>query len=197
MVSDDEDLDCPLCMEEFDIADRNFRPCPCGYQICRFCWHHIKSNLNGRCPACRRTYTDQIVQFIPVSKDEIVRFQKEKKEKERQHKDMKDSSRKHLSNVRVVQKNLVYVLGLSSKHANAENELFKKYGKIAKLVVSKRTTTHQSSSSNGSQTSSVGIYITYQRKDDAAKLLPVSMVQLLMVDLLEHLMVPQSIALTT
>ncbi|KAJ8662682.1 hypothetical protein O0I10_001646 [Lichtheimia ornata] len=169
MVSDDEDLDCPLCMEEFDIADRNFRPCPCGYQICRFCWHHIKSNLNGRCPACRRTYTDQIVQFIPVSKDEIVRFQKEKKEKERQHKDMKDSSRKHLSNVRVVQKNLVYVLGLSSKHANAENELFKKYGKIAKLVVSKRTTTHQSSSSNGSQTSSVGIYITYQRKDDAAK----------------------------
>lgn len=60
------------------------------------------------------------MQFIPVSKDEIVRFQKEKKEKERQHKDMKDSSRKHLSNVRVVQKNLVYVLGLSSKHANAE-----------------------------------------------------------------------------
>lgn len=35
--------------------------------------------------------------------------------------------------------------------------------------MSKRTTTHQSSSSNGSQTSSVGIYITYQRKDDAAK----------------------------
>lgn len=35
MVSDDEDLDCPLCMEEFDIADRNFRPCPCGYQVKR------------------------------------------------------------------------------------------------------------------------------------------------------------------
>lgn len=33
MVSDDDDLDCPLCMEEFDIADRNFRPCPCGYQV--------------------------------------------------------------------------------------------------------------------------------------------------------------------
>ena len=26
----------PLCVEEFDISDRNFRPCPCGYQVnCR------------------------------------------------------------------------------------------------------------------------------------------------------------------
>lgn len=23
----------PLCVEEFDIQDRNFRPCPCGYQV--------------------------------------------------------------------------------------------------------------------------------------------------------------------
>ncbi|KAI8142663.1 hypothetical protein BJV82DRAFT_669313 [Fennellomyces sp. T-0311] len=166
MVSDDDDLDCPLCMEEFDIADRNFRPCPCGYQICRFCWHHIKSNLNGRCPACRRMYSDQIAQFIPVSADEIVRLKKEKKEKERQNKDMKDSSRRHLSNVRVVQKNLVYVLGLSSKYANVENEFFKKYGKIAKLVVSKRTTQQTSTTQSSS---SVGIYVTYCRKEDAAK----------------------------
>ncbi|KAI9489866.1 hypothetical protein BDB00DRAFT_841112 [Zychaea mexicana] len=165
MVSDDDDLDCPLCMEEFDIADRNFRPCPCGYQICRFCWHHIKSNLNGRCPACRRQYSDQIAQFIPVSADEIVRLKKEKKEKERQHKDMKDSNRRHLSNVRVVQKNLVYVLGLSSKYASVENEFFKKYGKIAKLVVSKRSTQQTGSQSS----SSVGIYVTYCRKEDAAK----------------------------
>lgn len=33
MSSDEEDSDCPLCMEELDIADRNFRPCPCGYQV--------------------------------------------------------------------------------------------------------------------------------------------------------------------
>ena len=31
--SDEEDLECPLCMEELDIADRNFRPCPCGYKV--------------------------------------------------------------------------------------------------------------------------------------------------------------------
>jgi hypothetical protein len=31
--SEDEDIDCPLCMEELDIADRSFKPCPCGYQV--------------------------------------------------------------------------------------------------------------------------------------------------------------------
>jgi hypothetical protein len=31
--SDEEELECPLCMEELDIADRNFRPCPCGYKV--------------------------------------------------------------------------------------------------------------------------------------------------------------------
>ena len=30
---EEEDYDCPLCMEELDIADRNFKPCPCGYKV--------------------------------------------------------------------------------------------------------------------------------------------------------------------
>ncbi|THG96776.1 hypothetical protein EW026_g5114 [Hermanssonia centrifuga] len=74
--SDDEaeDAECPLCLEEMDISDLNFKPCPCGYQICRFCWHHIKENLNGRCPACRREYTDEAVQFKPINKEECVVF---------------------------------------------------------------------------------------------------------------------------
>lgn len=86
-----EDADCPLCLEEMDISDLNFKPCVCGYQviplclwmlipcihavvtqICRFCWHHIKENLNGRCPACRREYTDEAVQFKPIGKEEYV-----------------------------------------------------------------------------------------------------------------------------
>lgn len=39
-------------------------------QICRFCWHHIKQNLNGRCPACRRKYSDNTVEFKAMSQDE-------------------------------------------------------------------------------------------------------------------------------
>jgi hypothetical protein len=30
---DDEEEVCPLCVEELDLTDKNFRPCPCGYQV--------------------------------------------------------------------------------------------------------------------------------------------------------------------
>lgn len=33
MMDDDDELLCPLCMEEIDQADKDFLPCPCGYQV--------------------------------------------------------------------------------------------------------------------------------------------------------------------
>jgi CCR4-NOT transcription complex subunit 4 len=82
-----EDTECPLCMDQMDISDMGFKPCPCGYQVCHsgsqsafptecsvqicsFCWHHIKENLNGRCPACRRVYTEDAVQFKAMNPEE-------------------------------------------------------------------------------------------------------------------------------
>lgn len=47
-------MECPLCMEPLEIDDVNFFPCTCGYQICRFCWHRIRTDENGLCPACRK-----------------------------------------------------------------------------------------------------------------------------------------------
>jgi CCR4-NOT transcription complex subunit 4 len=44
-VDDEEEECCPLCVEEFDLSDRNFRPCPCGYQVCytaRVWWSHLE-----------------------------------------------------------------------------------------------------------------------------------------------------------
>jgi len=29
----DEEYECPLCLEEMDLADRQFKPCICGYQV--------------------------------------------------------------------------------------------------------------------------------------------------------------------
>ena len=53
-ISDEnEALECPLCMEPFEVDDINFFPCLCGYQVCRFCWHRIRTDENGLCPACR------------------------------------------------------------------------------------------------------------------------------------------------
>ena len=51
-------------MEDLDITERNLWPCKCGYQICLFCYRHIKEDLNGLCPACRTTYDDANVKLV-------------------------------------------------------------------------------------------------------------------------------------
>ncbi|OCH89107.1 hypothetical protein OBBRIDRAFT_41131 [Obba rivulosa] len=169
--SDDEaeDAECPLCLEEMDISDLNFKPCPCGYQVCRFCWHHIKENLNGRCPACRREYTDEAVQFKPINKEDHKRLTQQKKQRERERKELDTLGRRALANVRVVQRNVVYVVGIGPRFAKEEliptlrsNEYFGQYGKISKIVIVKRTPP-------GGRAPVVGLYITYHRREDAAR----------------------------
>ncbi|CAG8543888.1 5882_t:CDS:10 [Ambispora gerdemannii] len=161
--SDEEEFVCPLCMEEMDLSDRNFRPCPCGYQ----------ENLNSRCPACRRIYSVQTIEFTPISAEELARIKNEKKQKEREKKEVEAMNRKHLSNMRVVQKNLVYVIGLSPKTATEEvlrsHDYFGQYGKIAKIVVNRRNPPASTVPGAPPPQPSVGVYITYVRKEDAAK----------------------------
>ncbi|RKP34777.1 RING/Ubox like zinc-binding domain-containing protein [Dimargaris cristalligena] len=175
-MSDREDWDCPLCLEEMDLSDRGFKPCECGYQICRFCWHHIKEELNDKCPACRRLYSEQTVQFTPITPEEMARIRNAKRAKAREKKEAESANRRQLQNMRVVQKNLVYVIGLSPRLANEEtlrqHEYFGQFGKITKVVINKRLnqpTTGASSSGSSAQNVNYGIYITYARKDDAAR----------------------------
>ena len=175
-ISDDEDNECPLCMEEFDLSDRNFKPCPCGYQVCQFCWNNIRNNpsLNGKCPACRRPYSEQTVEFKPISAEEWktdhqkqTKLKNERKQREREKKESETASRKHLAGMRVVQKNLVYVIGLHPRipledlHETLRgNDYFGQYGPVRKVVISRR-------GANG--TDGIGVYVTYYKKDDAAK----------------------------
>ena len=49
-----------------------------------------------------------------------MRLTNAKKNKEREKKEMEATNRKHLANMRVVQKNLVYVGGLRPQLASAE-----------------------------------------------------------------------------
>jgi len=48
----------------------SFSLLPLDVKICMFCYHHIKNNLNGRCPACRREYLEENVEFTAVAKEE-------------------------------------------------------------------------------------------------------------------------------
>ncbi|XP_070200178.1 CCR4-NOT transcription complex subunit 4-like isoform X2 [Littorina saxatilis] len=163
----DDPAECPLCMEPLEIDDINFYPCTCGYQICRFCWHRIRTDENGLCPACRKNYPEDPAEFKPLTDDEVLNIKKERKQKECQRKQKAAENRKHLANVRVVQRNLVFVVGLSPRLAEPEvlkkHDYFGKFGKIHKVVI------NQSTSYAGSQGPSASAYVTYVRTEDALR----------------------------
>ncbi|PBC30273.1 CCR4-NOT transcription complex subunit [Apis cerana cerana] len=165
--SGEDAVECPLCMEPLEVDDLNFFPCTCGYQICRFCWHRIRTDENGLCPACRKAYSENPADFKPLSMEEIARLKAEKRLKDQQRKQRVTENRKHLANVRVVQKNLVFVVGLPLRLADADilkrHEYFGKFGKIHKVVI------NQSTSYAGSQGPSASAYVTYQRQEDALR----------------------------
>lgn len=186
-ISEDEEDYCPLCLEKLDITDKNFKPCPCGYQICQFCYNNIRQNeeLNGRCPACRRKYDDESVQYIILTPEEIklekekqARKEWEKKQRDKERKENENANRKHLAGMRVIQKNLVYVVGVNPPVPYDEvvpylksDKYFGQYGKINKIVVNRRnphSNDHHHHYGN-THTQGYGIYITYARKEDAAK----------------------------
>ncbi|KAH8601161.1 hypothetical protein B0O99DRAFT_502195 [Bisporella sp. PMI_857] len=179
-IEDDDDC-CPLCVEEFDLSDKRFRPCPCGYQICQFCFNNIRQNMNNLCPACRRPYDDKTIEWKAPSAEELKQYDEnikknnkkkaDQRQREAQKREVESLNRKHLSGLRVVQKNLVYVVGLSQSLREEEilstlrkDEYFGQYGKILKIVVSKAK-----SGETGPNGNSLGVYVTFARKEDAQK----------------------------
>ncbi|ORX73279.1 hypothetical protein DL89DRAFT_220810 [Linderina pennispora] len=165
--SENEDWECPLCMEELDIDDRGFFPCECGYQICRFCHNRLSQDYGGRCPACRRLYSEQTPRWKPISAAQMAKIRNEKKAKERERREIEGNNRRHLANVRVVQKNLVYVIGLPINLATEEilkgHDYFGQFGRINKIVINRRQ------AGSNAHHPTVGVYVTYATKDDAAR----------------------------
>lgn len=93
----------------------------------------------------------------------------EQRQKEVQKREAEKENRKNLVGVRVVQKNLVYVTGLTPTVREDEllrtlrkPEFFGQYGNIQKISISNRR------SSDG-QNQSLGIYVTFEKKEDAAR----------------------------
>ncbi|KAK0703265.1 hypothetical protein B0T26DRAFT_657715 [Lasiosphaeria miniovina] len=177
---DEEDEVCPLCTEEFDLSDRNFRPCPCGYQICQFCFNNIRNNMNSLCPACRRPYDEKTIQWKVVTQEEIAEFRAniqknrkkraaEQRQREVQKREAEKENRKNLIGVRVVRKNLVFVTGLTPTVRGDEllrtlrkAEFFGQYGNIQKISIRNRK------GSDGLN-QSLDIYVTFEKKEDASR----------------------------
>lgn len=52
----EEEKVCPLCIEVLDATEKSFFPCPCGYQVCLFCFDRLKNDCGNLCPGCRTEY---------------------------------------------------------------------------------------------------------------------------------------------
>ncbi|KAF9596955.1 hypothetical protein IFM89_014599 [Coptis chinensis] len=138
---------CPVCTEEMDLTDQQLKPCKCGYEICVWCWHHImdmaeKDGTEGRCPACRTPYDKEKIVSMAASCERLVaEINSERKQKPHKGKSRTFEGRKHLSNVRVIQRHLVYTMGLPANLADEDllqhKEYFGQYGKVLKASLTR------------------------------------------------------------
>jgi CCR4-NOT transcription complex subunit 4 len=197
-----------------DPDDEQFFPCPCGYQVCRFCWHRIRTDPeNPVCPQCRTPYSDQPDKFTPLDPEAVEKLKKARRG-QKDHSTLRGAkgafsapraaasaaaanaktvspstnssataatssrkanakelaeSRTHLQALRVLQRNLVFVIGLSGRLTDPDvlksKDYLGRFGKIIKAVVSKTTPSYA-----GSQPSA-SAYVTFARFEDAYRAL--------------------------
>ncbi|XP_022146247.1 uncharacterized protein LOC111015505 isoform X2 [Momordica charantia] len=174
-MSDGGEKTCPLCAEEMDLTDQQLKPCKCGYEICVWCWHHImdmaeKDDTEGRCPACRAVYDKEKIVGMASSCERLVaEISVEKKVKSQKAKAKSSEGRKQLSSVRVIQRNLVYIVGLPLNLADEDllqrREYFGQYGKVLKVSMSRTATGVIQQFPNNT----CSVYITYSKEEEAVR----------------------------
>ncbi|KAK1562738.1 hypothetical protein Q3G72_016347 [Acer saccharum] len=129
-MSEKGEKTCPLCAEEMDLTDQQLKPCKCGYEICVWCWHHImdmaeRDSTEGRYPACCTPYdTEKIVAMAANCERMVAEINTQRKQKTQKAKPKASEGRMHLTNISVVQRNLVYIIGLPLNLANEEASTF-------------------------------------------------------------------------
>ncbi|XP_014497692.1 uncharacterized protein LOC106759176 isoform X1 [Vigna radiata var. radiata] len=174
-MSDEGERTCPLCAEEMDLTDQQLKPCKCGYEICVWCWHHIldmaeKDDTEGRCPACRSPYDKEKIVGMAANCERLVsEVHMEKKMKNQKAKSKSSEARKQLSSVRVIQRNLVYIVGLPLNLADEDllqqREYFGQYGKVLKVSMSRTASGVVQQFPN----STCSVYITYSKEEEAIR----------------------------
>ncbi|XP_010483660.1 PREDICTED: uncharacterized protein LOC104762130 isoform X1 [Camelina sativa] len=174
-MSDHGEKTCPLCAEEMDLTDQQLKPCKCGYQICVWCWHHIvdmaeKDQIEGRCPACRTPYDKEKIVGMTVNCDSLASEGNMAHKKIQKSKSKPSEGRKQqLTSVRVIQRNLVYIVGLPLNLADEDllqhKEYFGQYGKVLKVSMSRTTSGVIQQFPNNT----CSVYITYGKEEEAVR----------------------------
>ncbi|VTZ71197.1 CCR4-NOT transcription complex subunit 4, putative [Plasmodium chabaudi chabaudi] len=200
---------CPLCVEQLDETDRNFFPCDCGYQICLWCLYYIRDHMSNKCPACRRSYDEKNFIYNRETHEKLLKKTKNqhKNKGENNTNTATTTTNNNTSNsnnnsgsgasstsiftkndlyknsniyniheydgilevikdIRVVQRNLVFVIGITENYAKKnilkKNEHFGKYGQISNIIINKSQAFNPQY--NGP---SFSAYITYSNEKEA------------------------------
>lgn len=161
---------CPLVLPQAI----NF--CRCGYKMCLWCWNQLmetasRESLPGRCPNCRTEYDKDKITMAQLDPDVIQREQQRKKEQTKKKAAAESQHRppRSLGQVRVVQRTLVYAvgmpLGICREETLADRQYFGQFGRIKKVSVNRSTPFSQVQKSGPSGSA----YVTYYRPEDALR----------------------------
>eukprot|EP01028_Stygiella_incarcerata_P004538 TRINITY_DN2000_c0_g1_i2.p1 TRINITY_DN2000_c0_g1~~TRINITY_DN2000_c0_g1_i2.p1 ORF type:complete len:415 (-),score=133.86 TRINITY_DN2000_c0_g1_i2:38-1282(-) len=117
--------------------------------------------MDKRCPNCRREYDPSLVQF-DVDQERVLMEQKKREKKKKQK---KERMRRDLPNVRVIQRNLVYIVGipqaLAKENVLLQKDYFNQYGPIIKIVVNRPQSAHFP------HRTTCSAYITFETEESA------------------------------
>ena len=132
--------DCAICWGPFPPEDKHFRPCPCGFRFCVWCWHSIMTAdfsdtlMKPRCPSCR---ADLAPNPPGYSQDSVQR------ERRRRPVDAKkvEPGKRALIELLVNDRRLVVVEGLpsgifESPASVLRHEYFGQYGRVSNMAIS-------------------------------------------------------------
>lgn len=120
--------ECPLCISTLNNNEYDFYPCPCGYQICAFCFERLMDDETQRkCPYCRRPY------------DEDARDRKGPQFKPTQNASTHTTVVSYFISPKIVQ-----VVGLPEKllisNVLRQDKYFGQYGPIQKISIDSNST---------------------------------------------------------
>ncbi|CAO2205191.1 unnamed protein product [Urochloa humidicola] len=172
---------CPLCLDPMDLTDQQLKPCKCGYEICLYCWHRImnmdqKDESGGRCPGCRSLYNkDRILETSTrnqMLKELCADKANYKKERSKSHKQtsakgqLGQSEPKDPNNVRVIQRKLVYIVGMPNEFASEkllrQKNFLGQYGKIENVIIDNIGANQQIPDSGR-------VYATFSKEEEAVR----------------------------